>query len=754
MRWKTLAFLGCAVACGVACGGAYKGAAKTGPAAANRTAAAAIDLPDPSFKLVLLWHDERVEAVQLTSDGLVLAATRRGLLDFDPKVPEALARTRFPTVASTILLSAKGDRALLELAGKRELWDTHAKKRIATVALEDGAISAAMSDDGSLVALGGCGAQMPRPKGAQGAKRGLPNQAASDDPCGYGLFRGSDGALLRKIPVDGPEDLSNLRFSGDGRYMVQTGIQKRMIYDVANGRLALRRMGGRIDGGSPDGNELFVFEGDKLLISRFGLLEYDDLVTGKVIGSQHYGDGGADESIRHLRVEGRTMVATLLAERKRLILWDYASKKPPQTIALSKFLPEPCFGCEMIVKKNQLHLTSDPELVIDLDSAKVSVGAPRTKESIASETLAENSAGRIVRAYEDRTAHCKLMPKARADGTELEGVVLDEAFCTAPVMSESLVASHSDGRLVVLTLPDGKSIFGPATDRKHRRNRFVSNGHSFGMQPQDRGATLWLAQREPATFPALKEQGQVTIETESYQFALQRDRKSADATLIVQDGAGTEVMREAIGGFAADGVFASGGRIVLGRGKGSEPKLTTCQVGKGCKPLPLESRVYGLVGAVAMLRRDGVDKDTELYNLDTGQRQILVGCKNPAGLTESDGALRALCVGAPSRRTLLKFDAQGQALGALDMGELELGYPIRARFAGHWALATAPTSGHPPREASQHRNRRARKHCGRSERRNCSLHGWHFRTLRITEQRRVCPALRAERHPHAARNLR
>jgi hypothetical protein len=652
--------------------------------------------------LHLLGSEDAVIAQQASERGYVVAVTAAGFLRFDPKVPEVVRRSLFQGPADRALISARGDRALLAFGGRVELWATDTERKIATLTTTDhGFIEMALSANGAAAAVSMCAEDMPK-----GAKA-----PADETPCGTVLVRGEDGVRVAVVPGEVAE-LAFFSFSDDARYLVQTGSQKRMIYEVSTGRLALRRLGGRLEPGA-DIFEVFQIESDKLVMSRFGVVEYDDLRTGRVVASQHYDAAESGATFRHLRVAGLPIIATLWNEGERVSLWNYESRKLVKTVVLKSHLKEPCNSCTLSDHGDgKLSLSVQDSPIIDAATGQVEKQGDKNP-LVQSETVLVGATGLLRREYpESATEVCRYMTVGTSAG-ELQGqptpstaggFEVPPAFCSGASMSAQALAVSDNGALRVYDLAARKERlqFGqvhPYPDHGGGLSTVAREG-VFGLRATRAGQTLWLTQK-PAAAPFVGELGDFMAEpaqTDDYRFfAKYRTGTEARSEIIGHDRVGKEVLRDAIPGYARS-LMASGNRVVVkamalqvrlpdskaGAPRKPHPKVSKyvfflCEVSAGCKPVEADESVLGIAGS-HVLTSSLSESAHAIRNLDTGTKiAIDAECAYGLGITMTKEGLRVLCRVAfpklvPSGNgeptpTFAVFDEHGRKVHVLELAE-------------------------------------------------------------------------------------
>jgi hypothetical protein len=577
-------------------------AATTAPAAPSR---------DDATLELLPYGSGSISGVVVTEAGHAVAYSLRTLYDFDPATPDVVRRHALPDDTTSVVPSANGARAVVVRKDKNEIWDLATFRMVAALDTTETGNSVHISADGAQVAVSACGDAIPAPPAKGKAK---PVDPEANPTCGFLVFSGRDGKRLAAFATEGDGGFGEGTFSPDGRFIVLSEMQKRLVYNASTGKLVLRRIGGRVDGSG--GSELTEFMGDSLLVTRFGVVEVDDLVTGKVLAGQRYDVPGADETLFHLRIPGTTRLATMWGSGKKAFVWDWAQKRVIRTFDLGKKLEEPCYGCTLsALDANKLSVVGAPvELTLDLTTGTATSSGDAS--SRRTEIAFEGPGVRVERQYEDRGSACYVT----AGGVRNE---VSRVLCgngEKVVGRGTLVAGSASGSVAVYDAAKKRMVLslGPAPEERGGGLNAVVRDGILGFTSWNEDKPLWLTQGEhtPREFPKSK-RGGMSMETSDLRVTSEWLDKGH--MVRAEDLDGQEAFSQKLDGSNGP-MLGSGARVVISKlaqdRKSYESML--CEPKKGCTPLPAGPRPVGFNGPW-LASRQSAGPAHDLRNLDTGK---------------------------------------------------------------------------------------------------------------------------------------
>ncbi len=633
----------------VACAGNAPTPATAGPASTKAAAIAptvnAAPVRDDATLEMLPYGPGSVTGVVMTEGGHVVAHSLRALYDFDPATPDVVRRHALPDDTSSVVPSANGARALVVRKDKTEIWDLAAFRVAATLDTAEIDNNAHISADGAQVALSACGDAIPAPP-AKGKVK--PVDPEANPTCGFLVFSGKDGKRLAAFATESEGGFGDGTFSPDGRFIVLSGMQKRLVYNASTGKLVLRRIGGRVDGSG--GNELTEFMGDTLLVTRFGVVEVDDLATGKVVAGQRYDVPGADETLFHLRVPGSTRLATMWGSGKKVFVWDWAQKRVVRTFDLGKKLEEPCYGCTLTaIEPNKLSVVgASVELTLDLATgAATSSGDASGRRT---ELAYDGPGARLERQYEDRGWSCYLT--AGGARSEVSRVLCGNGERVAG--HGNLLAGTSSGSVAVYDLGKKRLVLGlgPAPEERGVALSPVVRDGVLGFVSWGDEKPLWLTQSEhtPRAFP----KGKRGSATETSDLRVSTEWLDKGNMVRAEDLEGQEAFSQKLDGSPGP-ILASGARVVISKLAQDRKSYDAilCEPKKGCAPLVSGARPVALNGAWFVSHPTG--DAHELRNLDTGKTFTIPDevCGMVVGVLPTAGGAHMVCAAgskkAPSK---------------------------------------------------------------------------------------------------------
>jgi hypothetical protein len=616
-----------------------------------------------------LGGDNPVREIQQTESGVVVGFSARELLKFDPAKPTVVEHIDFPETIDEHLASKRGDRALLRFGMRVELWSTREFRRIAVLMTqpEPGPLQLAMSQDGSISTLRTCEERFRVPTVTPVGKTGKPAAIDEDDlPCGYVSFD-AQGKETGRI-ASPTKDVSQFDLSPDGKYVVEYGLQLRNLLLRESGKQVLKRVGGRVDGGARSSEELMEFQGDRLLLSRFGLVEYDDLSTGKVISSQRYAAESPDEPIIHVRLSDAPVVASLWPSKARLFLYSFErAGTPAKVVSLNKVFTQGCLGCSMEADGDGV-LISDSERTVHVSRVGAMTERPASKVST---TLAAGPSGRVVESYDDQGQRCAWVPAGadRSKATELP-----RSMCLSVSIGKGVLAANPAGGLHVWEFNSQKLTLEYGGGAESHGTLLVDNDVA-GFIGHD-GKPLWLTRDPPPKTPAVEDIKHFNraARTQTHVFTLERSEKST--WIVARDKDDKEVMREDIGGQVASVyLHASGPRIAVPRWSSRGAEAVICEVGKGCSAMLASGAPFGLIDHW-LLWRTGTR--VEIVDLRTRDAVVLPEdkCTVPVGASNVAGSPRFVCMHHARPKgeietMLWSFDSSGKPITSVKVTDAQ-----------------------------------------------------------------------------------
>jgi WD40 repeat protein len=659
-----------------------------------------------SGTLMLLSEADRVLGVHPAVAGRIVAVTSRDVLTVEPRSATVVKRVTLGATATAANLSEQGTRALLTLGGEIQLWSLDPIRKIATLVKSDDRVtSTALSPDGASVVLGQCREGMPRlPKDALRPNAGM-QPADIDMPCGYRLFSGVDGSLVAEIPAPSDE-LSGLSYSSDARYLVHTGFQKHMVYDLAKSRLALRRLGGRVESGGPSDFEIFQIEGDKLLMSRFGVVEYDDLSTGKVLASQRYDVDTFDVNYLHMRIEGTPFVATVWNDGEKVTVWNFETRTLVKTPALRPYLDGVCFACSIRDRHDgTIALTVKDSPLISLATGKVTKHTD-THAFVPTEVVTSGRYGSVLREHPEASdAVCRYYPKGQERSVEGPGTptLVPDAFCAHPLIGDGVVTTSEEGPLRIFDLATRNEALAFGTTVESGTHLLaVAREKTFGFRLGfSESEVVWLTQgAAPKRFTGTEASRFEPVVVGGTRFRLStRKRKEPVSEIVGEDSSGREVFRRAVPGYVYS-MLASEELLVImtsappvdPRPEQSKPRpksliQTTllCLLPNECTPMASGVTVMA-VAEHSLLLQEERSGPVMVRDTRTGKSTVIAGtCALGVALMKTTKGLRAICLdrrgfapsaepskvavdSAPTGYRLTVFDSEGAPIAVHDVG--------------------------------------------------------------------------------------
>lgn len=623
-------------------------AATASPAAPSRDDAALELLP---------YGTGSISGVVVTEGGHAVAYSLRTLYDFDPATPDVVRRHALPDDTTSVVPSANGARAAVVRKEKTEVWDLTTFRAVATLDTTETGNSVQVSADGAQIAVSACGDAIPAPP-AKGKVK--PVDPEANATCGFLVFSGKDGKRLAAFATESDGGFGEGTFSSDGRFIVLSGMQKRLVYNASTGKLILRRIGGRVDGSG--GSELTEFMGDSLLVTRFGVVEVDDLATGKVVAGQRYDVPGADETLFHLRIPGATRLATMWGSGKKVFVWDWSQKRVVRTFDLGKKLEEPCYGCTLsALDANKLAVVGAPvELTLDLATGAVTSSGEAS--SRRTEIAYEGPGARVERQYEDHGSSCYVT----AGGVRSE---VSRVLCgngEKVVGRGSLVAGSASGSVAVYDVAKKRTVLtlGPAPEERGGGLTAVVRDGILGFTSWNEDKPLWLTQGEhrPREFPKSK-RGGMSMETSDLRVTSEWLDKGN--MVRAEDLDGQEAFSQKLDGSNGP-MLGSGARVVISKLATDRKSYETmlCEPKKGCSPLPAGPRPVGFNGAW-LVSRQSAAQGHDLRNVDTGKAFSITeeACGMVFGLLPTAAGVHLVC-GAGAKKPPPKGLAGAAGAGA------------------------------------------------------------------------------------------
>ncbi len=611
------------------------------PASAGAGAAAAPAPARDDATLELLGYGAgSIAGVVLTQAGHAVAHSQRSLYDFDPAAPDVVRRHPLPDDTTSVVPSENGARAVVVRKEKTEIWDLGSFRKVATLDTTEPASSGAhISADGEQVALSSCGDEIPAPPAKGKLKPQAPEAA-----CGYLIFSAKDGKRISVFATEG-DGFSEGTFSSDGRFLVASSIQKRLVYNASTGKLVLRRIGGRVD--PSGGSELTEFMGDTLLVTRFGVVEVDDLNTGKVVASQRYDVPGADETLFHLHVPGTTRLVTMWGSGKKVFVWDWAQKRVVRTFDLAKKLEEPCYGCTLsALDPNKLSVVGAPvELTLDLATGTATSSGEAS--SRRTEIAYEGPGARVERQYDDHGWTCYLT----AGGTRSE---ISRVLCGNGERVSgrgSLLAGAASGSVAVYDVAKKRLVLGLGPAPEERGGGFapVVRDGILGLISWGEEKPLWLTQGEhvPREFP----KGKRGNGTETNDLRITTEWAEKGTMVRAEDLDGQEAFSHKLDGSPGP-VLGSGSRVVISKMSADRKSYDTllCEPKKGCTPLTSGGRPAALNGPW-FVDHPAAGQAHELRNLDSGKRFAIPdeACGSVVAVLPTAAGAQLVCAAGSSK---------------------------------------------------------------------------------------------------------
>lgn len=275
--------------------------------------------------------------------GHFVVHTARHLIDVDPEHLDALRVVDLPEGTREVVATAGAPRLLAVGRDVVHVLDGTTLSVLSRVVVRGLAI-----EEGSVALAAGSGAWAARQCVSESATAGC--KLVTFDP---------DGKPRATVPVGDALPL----LSPDAAYLVEVDVRKRNVYDAISGRLLLRREGGRFlkeppgqpqgQGYEPGREETFQFLADgsgaagfgRLAISREGVVEVDDVRTGRVLGSVHYPRIFRDSP--HLASPDGTLVASVLPGRE-IAFFDTRTLRPRRRVSLAPAFLDECNGCSLV----------------------------------------------------------------------------------------------------------------------------------------------------------------------------------------------------------------------------------------------------------------------------------------------------------------------------------------------------------------------------------------------------------------------
>lgn len=577
-----------------------------------------------------------ITGVVATQGGHVVAHSLRALYDFDPATPEVVRRHALPEDTVSVVPSTGGGRAVVVRKDKTEIWDLAAFRVTATLDTTEVDSNAHISADGEQVALSACGDAIPTPP-AKGKAKPVDPEAAPT--CGFLVFSGKDGKRLAAFATESDGGFGEGTFSADGRFIVLSGMQKRLVYNTSSGKLVLRRIGGRVDGSG--GSELTEFMGDTLLVTRFGVVEVDDLATGKVVAGQRYDVPGADETLFHLRVPGSTRLATMWGSGKKVFVWDWAQKRVVRTFDLAKKLEEPCYGCTLsALDANKLSVVGAPvELTLDLTTgAATSSGEASSRRT---EIAYDGPGARLERQYEDRGWSCYLT--AGGARSEVSRVLCGNG--ERVTARGSLLAGTASGSVAVYDLGKKRMVLtlGPTPEDRSVGFMPVVRDGILGFVSWGDERALWLTQGDRTPREFIK--GKRGNSTETSDLRITSEWLDKGNMVRAEDLDGQEAFSQKLDGSPGP-MLGSGTRVVISKLAQDRKSYDTllCEPKKGCSPLVSGARPVALNGAW-FVSHPTTGQGHELRNLESGKTFAIPeeACGMVVGVLPAGGGAHLVC---------------------------------------------------------------------------------------------------------------
>lgn len=577
-----------------------------------------------------------ISGVVVTEGGHVVGHSLRALYDFDPAAPDVVRQHPLPDDTTSVVPSANGTRAVVVRREKNELWDLSTFRMVAALDTNETGNSVHISPDGAQVAVSTCGDAIPTPPVKGKVK---PADPEANPTCGFLVFSGKDGKRLTAFATDGDGGFGEGTFSPDGRFIVLSGMQKRLVYNASTGKLVLRRLGGRVDGSG--GSELTEFMGDTLLVTRFGVVEVDDLATGKVVAGQRYDVPGADETLFHLRVPGSTRLATLWGSGKKVFVWDWAQKRVVRTFDLGKKLEEPCYGCSLAaVQPDKLSVVgASVELTLDLATgATTSSGDASSRRT---EIAYDGPGARLERQYEDHGWSCYLS----AGGARSE---VSRVLCGSgePATGRgNLLAGTASGSVAVYDLGKKRMVLalGPVPEERGVSLTPVVRDGVLGFVSWGDEKPLWLTHSEHTPREFLK--GKRGSSTETSDLRITSEWLDKGNMVRAEDFDGQEAFSQKLDGSPGP-MLASGTRVVISKLAQDRKSYDTllCEPKKGCAPLVSGARPVALNGAW-FVSHPGTGQGHDLRNLESGKTFAIPdeACGMVVGVLPTERGAHVVC---------------------------------------------------------------------------------------------------------------
>jgi WD40 repeat protein len=529
----------------------------------------------------------------LTQTGHLLIATKVSILEWSPASPKTLREVPLYTETNThraVVHFSKQSPSFIvgDEAGLR-LWDA-ATVTPKTLVLKQPVDEIEFSRDGTRFSFELCGASL------------LDVVKTASTECEVHVHSTLDASRIARVPVPNQDPQLGIwtpsSLSPSGAYLLLMRTQEFQWLSVATGKRALLRKGGRFVPGDAIGKasrELLEFTDDTtLLFSRFGMLELDDLKTGKVLFSQRYA-ASQDEDVRHVVSPDRKRVATFLQGRGQVAVWDWSTGKPAQTFALGKDVV--CNTCEVSVSNSEIIRVegatingANATISIDAKAKKVVEDTTPETNSFQSTFFAED--GMTVRENANDFSYVVVAPEGSSTHRGLN-LSFESAGNTLVVTGKSMVRVFDRRAQTIFQL--GTEHLPPSRDpSEHNGYLPVARQAALGLRRPDK-TEIWLEQPSaPATSTLLAngerskdEKPQREFVSETHRFQIEYTRKG-EATLKIFDVTKAERLNEPIHGYLNYArTHVEGAHIAmemrLDRG-GSV--LTVCSVGVGCREIP------------------------------------------------------------------------------------------------------------------------------------------------------------------------
>jgi hypothetical protein len=598
--------------------------------------------------------------VMLIDDGRALIESGQSLLSWSGgaelrqmKLPTPKESTLlFPSAGSTFLVAEQAEHG-----EKLTLWDakTLAPKR----EIAKDANRYEFSEDGSAFIYTVCGEEHAKRLRTLLKKPEIEEYEA----CEYRVHDAATGELRSKllIPYLGDENGPAMpSLAPNGHFVFLFRHQALEAYDAQTAKRTLRREGGAItqgnvvrsrsfdiDGEGMGGELLHAFPDDTLLISRFGMVELDDLKTGKVLGSNRY-----PSSVSHALSADRTQVATLLPGLHKVSIWDIKTRKIARVVQWNK---APCENC-------RLESFDGPSFRIGEDEGSVVVNVDTAAVSPATERMSLQVADDGFRIDTSETGARVTAPSGKVHALP--------SVSGAHVLAGGLVARENGSVSIVRRDGTLLQVGGGDSDRN-----LIARRGELGVLDHESGATVFLGTQPPVVGKA-STASHLYAESSTHTFA--HEHQSND--LVARDTAGKEVMREHVASYirsmTADGphVAYDGNSVVV------------CTVGASpCKDFAGTKRVLGLSWPYLLLGElPPVLQSAVLVHLETDVSTPVAvppDYSPIALLTAKNVAPQIVFVGLSEHRLKVQ-EINGRALWEAQL-------PGENRWSGHDVLAMA-----------------------------------------------------------------